>query len=141
MEELFVYILLQCNEIIEEDEYSKKLDELFLENPKDDALLYLEWETDIKKAYTYIWSHIDFETVDEKRVGKILMNRLKIYYENCLDIRNFAKKTYCLWQDLPEDFAQKEPFFTLSYVDEPLSWGDEEQSRNICEHMFNYYKN
>lgn len=40
-----------------------------------------------------------------------------------------------------EDLEQKEPFFTLSYVDEPLSWGDEEQIRNICEHMFNYYKN
>lgn len=71
MEELFVYILLLCNEIIEEDEYSKKLDELFLENPEDDDLLYLEWEMDIKKADTYIWSHIDFETVDEKRIGKI----------------------------------------------------------------------
>lgn len=141
MEELFVYILLLCNEIIEEDEYSKKLAELFLENPEDDALLYLEWETDIKKAYTYIWSHINFKTVDEKHIGRILMDRLKIYYENCSDIRNFAKKAYCLWQDLPEDLEQKEPFFTLSYVNEPLSWGDEEQTRNICEHMFNYYKN
>lgn len=111
MEELFVYILLQCNEIIEEDEYSKKLDELFLENPKDDALLYLEWETDIKKAYTYIWSHIDFETVDEKRVGKILMNRLKIYYENCLGMQGH----YISAIKFSHDFLYLKRFYHGSY--------------------------
>jgi len=30
-----------------------------------------------------------------------------------------------------------EPFWTLSYADEPLSWGDEE---HINECMLNYYK-
>ena len=28
----------------------------------------------------------------------------------------------------------------LCYVDAPLSWGHEEQTRNIYEKMLNYYK-
>lgn len=49
MEELLVYALLLYEELVTENEYSKRLDELFLKNPEDDDLLYLEWETDIKK--------------------------------------------------------------------------------------------
>lgn len=33
-----------------------------------------------------------------------------------------------------------EPFVMLPYADEPLSWGDEKQSRELFQSMFDYYK-
>ena len=42
MEELLVYAILLYEELITEDEYNKRLDELFLNTPEDNELLYLE---------------------------------------------------------------------------------------------------
>jgi hypothetical protein len=36
---------------------------------------------------------------------------------------------------------QMEPFWTLSYADDPLSWGEERQTHEIYEKMFGYYEN
>ncbi len=139
MEELLAFALLLYEGIIEETEYNKRLDELFLHNITDDDLLYLEWETDIKKAIIYISTHTDYSILDYEQFGKILMNKLKAYYKNCLDIKDFAHRMYDLWKNLPGNIQDKEPFFTLCYADDPLSWGDEEQTRDIYENMFNYY--
>ena len=46
---------------------------------------------------------------------------------------------YGLWESLPGNIQDIEPFWTLSYADEPLSWGDEEQTRDIYEYMLDYY--
>lgn len=55
MEELLIYAILLYEELATENEYNKRLDELFLSTPENDDLfndlLYLEWETDIKKSY------------------------------------------------------------------------------------------
>ncbi len=48
MEELLVYAILLYEGFVTENEYSKRLDELFLSDSENDDLLYLEWETDIK---------------------------------------------------------------------------------------------
>lgn len=53
MEELLVYAILLYEELVTETDYNKRLDELFLNNPENDDFLYLEWETDIKKAFIY----------------------------------------------------------------------------------------
>lgn len=45
-----VYAILLCEELVSENEYREILDKLFLNNPENDDLLYLEWETDIKKS-------------------------------------------------------------------------------------------
>lgn len=140
MEELLVYAILLFEELVTENEYSKLLDELFLGNLEDDDLLYLEWETDIKKAIIYIRTHIDFKNLDIERFGRILMSKLKVIYVNCSDIKCFASRMYSLWESLPGSIQNIEPFWTLSYADDPLSWGDEEQSRNIYESMLSYYK-
>ena len=54
MEELLTYMILLSEELVPESEYYKRLDELFLNHPENDDLLYLEWETDIKKAVVYV---------------------------------------------------------------------------------------
>lgn len=141
MEELFALLILNCEEIIIDNRYYKKLNELFLNNPENNDLLYLECENDIKKSSYYIKNHIDLNTFNYKLFGIFLMQNLKVYYEKCSDIKIFAGKMYVLWLSLPESIKDKEPFFSLNYLDEPLSWGDEEQTRTICENMLNYYNN
>lgn len=141
MEELLVYAILLCEKLITESEYSKRLDELFLSTPENDDLLYLECETDIKKAVIYVRTHIDYNGLNLEQVGRVLMNKLKEVYVSCSDIKRFASRMYNLWESLPRNIQNIEPFWTLSYADDPLSWGDEEQTRNIYEHMLNYYSN
>ncbi len=46
MEELLVYAILLGEGLVTENEYNKRLDELFLSNPENDDFLYLEWETE-----------------------------------------------------------------------------------------------
>ncbi len=140
MEELFVYAILLYEGFVTEHEYNKRLDELFLSDPENDDLLYLEWETNIKKAIIYIKTNVDYKKLDLEQFGRILMSNLKRVYVNCSDIRYFASRMYSLWKSLPGDIQNVEPFWILSYADDPLSWGDEEQTRNIYEHMLNYYK-
>ena len=140
MEELLVYALLLYEGLVTEDEYSKRLDELFLNNPEDDDLLHLEWETDIKKAIIYVRTHTDYKNLDLERFGRVLMSRLKVVYANCPDIKYFADLMFGLWESLPGNIQNIEPFWTLFYADDPLSWGDEEQTRSIYEHMLSYYK-
>lgn len=140
MEELLVYALLLCEELVTEAEYYKRLDEMFLSAPENDDLLYLEWETDIKKAIIYIQTHINYNHYDLEQFGRILMSKLKDVYVKCPDIKYFAERMYSLWENLPGSIQDIEPFWTLSYADDPLSCGDEEQTRNIYEHILNYYK-
>ncbi len=139
MEELLVYAILLYEKLTTEDEYNKRLDELFLDNPENDDLLSLEWETDIANAVIYIRTHVDYSSVDYEQFGRILMSKLKVFYESCPNIKKFADRMYGLWESLPGNIQQIEPFFSLSYADDPLSWGDEEQTRGIYESMLNYY--
>ena len=139
MEEILVYLILLYEELVTENDYHKRLDELFLDNPEDDDLLYLEWETDIRKAVIYIKTHIDYNNLDYERFGRALMSKLKEIYKNHSDIRKFASRMFSLWESLPGNIQNTEPFWILSYADEPLSWGDEDQTRDIYEHMLNYY--
>lgn len=141
MEELFVYLILFYEKIITYDLYQKKLDSLFIENPNNEVLLNLEWETDIEKIIVYIRTNLDYQNLNYEMFGKILMSKLKEYYNNCSDINIFANKMYSLWKNIPSYIQSEEPFWTLSYADDPLAYGDEEQVRFLYEKMLNYYTN
>lgn len=140
MEELLVYAFLLCEGLTSEDLFRKRLDELFLENPEDERLFFLETNTDLKEQIIYIRSHFNYNDYDRELFGKILMEHLSEYYKYA-DIRKFTDKLCKLWKVLPLDIQLEEPFHTMNYADEPLCWGDEEQSREICETMLNHYKN
>ncbi len=135
-----VYAILLCEELVSENEYREILDKLFLNNPENDDLLYLEWETDIKKAVIYVRTHIDCSNLEIERFGRILMSKLEMVYVKCPDIKCFASRMYSLWKGLPKNLRNIEPFWTLCYADDPLSWGDEKQTRNLYVHMMSYYK-
>ena len=140
MEEILIYAILLSEELIQESEYNNLLDKLFLTDPENDDLLYLEWEKDIKKALVYIRTHIDYNNFDFNQFGKILMCKLKVIYTNCTDFKLFSNQMYNLWLSLPENIQNIEPFQLLCYADDSLSWGDENQARNIYEYMLNYYE-
>lgn len=139
MEELLVYVLLLCEGIITEPEYQEMLDERFLENPKDEMLLYLEWENNLKQAISHIRTQVDYRALDYEIFGKILMQKLGEYYKLCSDIEKFGSTMYSLWESLPGNIQGETPFHILSYADDPLSWGDEEQSKKLYEEMLDYY--
>ncbi len=113
MEELFVYAILLNEDLVTENEYSKRLDELFLNDPENDNLLYLEWETDIKKAIIYIRTHIDYNHLDLEQFGRIFINKLKVVYINCWDIKYFASRMYSLWKSLPGSIQNIETFMSI----------------------------
>ena len=140
-EELLVYaILFHEGILVTEDLYQKRLDELFLENPDNEILLDLEWERDTKKAIIYIRTQVNYKKLNEDKFGMILMEKLKEYYDQCSDVRLFSDRMYSLWESIPGQIQDNEPFWTLSYADDPLSWGDEREVQLTYEAMLNYYK-
>ena len=140
LEEISVSIFLVYEKIITVEEYETQLHTLFLENPENDILLNLEWQTDIEQSITYIKESIDFTTLDIVLFGKCFMEKITEFYkEEHTNFKNFAIRMYDLWKSLPESIQHQQPFVSLSYGDDPLSWGDEAQCRNIYENMMNYY--
>lgn len=139
MEELLAYAILMYEEIISKEIYTSRLDELFLENPTDKILLELECDSNIQNAIIFIRTNVDYNNLDAAKFGKVLMNLLKEYYSKCEDIKTFADKMYSLWESFPGNIQDIEPFCTLSYADDPLSWGDEERTRELYEKALRYY--
>lgn len=135
MEELYVFMLLFDAGIASEATYLKKLDALFLKNPESRDLLYLEQEPNIDRAVSYMEIHVHFPTFDNGLFRRILLEAIAVYYQQCTDIKIFSEKTYHLWNHLPQDFRDQAPFNVLCYAGDSLSWGDEQQTRALYEHM------
>jgi len=111
-----------------------------LQNADNDLLLELQWcATDPIKTFDVIWEYTKEVEIDYDMFGRFLLEELKAIY-NQMDINYFGTKAYSVWRSLPESIAQIEPFWTLNYADDPLSWGDEKQSRELYESMFKYYE-
>lgn len=136
MEELFVYALLSVVGY-DSGSYGECLNRLFLKNPENEELFALE-NMEHKKAVLHTLSVFESCHVDLKVFGRRLMSALKpIYEKNALD--EFGKKMYRLWSLLPQTIANEEPFFTLCYADDCLSYGDEKQCRKLYEKALDYY--
>ncbi len=137
MEELLALALLLNEDIVNKAEYEHVLNNLFLKSPDDAMLLYIETAADIETSIFYINAHMDNLAFDYDKFECILMKRLQKYYISCADINDFAAKMYSLWQHLPDKIKHEEPFLALNYAGDPLSWGDEKQSRAIFEQIIN----
>lgn len=58
--------------------------------------------------------------------AKALFSGLQtVYTENHFELTHLGKKCYALWKALPTSLRNEEPFLTLSYAQDSLSWGDE----------------
>ena len=137
MEKLFVYALLYSEGFDMWAMYSNTLDKLFIENPEDENYLSLEGMAP-KEAVLHTITIMHRNTFDTGYFGKILMESLRQIYEN-IRLEIFAKKMYSLWNKLPGFVDKEEPFFTLCYADDCLSYGDEYQCRQLYEKAMNYY--
>ena len=142
MEELLAYAILLYEGIVTEEEYQERLHALFLEHPDDRTLLDLECETDIQKAVIYIrtWADYGYIGLHPETFGRALMEKLRDYYARCTDLRQFGSKMHSLWESLPGNLQNMEPFWSLCYADDPLTWGDEAQTRSLYETMLSYYE-
>ena len=125
------------------EDYNQTLDEMFLFNSNNDILFELECCSSDRDAtldtLQRFWIY-ECDTFSVKTFGTCLLEDLKtIYFSNIFPIENFAKMCYSLWHHLPSELKTIEPFHTLSYADDPLSWDDEAQTRKIYEELFEFY--
>ncbi len=142
IENLFCYALLLKSELITFYRYEEYLNDIFFKEPDNDLLLELQYLTsECCATVNLINEEFCRKEVDVKCFGVILMQELKnVYYTKSFGIEEFGRKTYLLWKNIPYDIGKEEPFHTLSYADDPLSWGDVNQTCKLYEELFEYYK-
>lgn len=138
MEELFVYALLFCVGYDFWDQYKVQLDSLFLRFPDNEKYLFLEGSKSPKEAALHIISAMSGQPFDAEAFGRTLMKQIGQIYEKS-DLTEFAGRMYLLWKAFPGKIYQEEPFFTFSYADDSLSYGDEKQCRALYERAIHYY--
>lgn len=142
-ENLLVYATLLEAGFSVRKNYRDYLDTMFSILPDNDLLLELQWCTaDIQKTISTIREYYASHCINYDVFGRELFSKLeKIYEQDDMDIQTFGEKTYRIWQQLSSSIHLEEPFFTLCYADDPLSWGDEKQARNFYEKAFRFYSN
>ncbi len=144
MEQLICKSLLLKIGLITGDNYSETLDKMFLEDLDNEMILELQsYHYDVDTTFDILQRYWEYEFKDFSVdiFGKCLLENLKtVYQSNGFSIEDFGRKCYLLWKHLPNELNTIEPFHTLSYADDPLSWGDEEQARKIYEEFFEFYK-
>ena len=145
MESLIAAAYLWENGLGTYEEYNRLLDEKFLENSDSDILLELEWcSSDCDRTFevlSHFW-HYEYSHFFRADIfGEKLFCGLKsVYMSNSISIAEFGRRCYRLWTNLPYDICEMEPFFTLSYADDCLSYGDEAQTRKLYEKAFSFYE-
>ena len=141
MEELFAYAIMLKNGLISKTAVSDRIDELFMENPTNEILLELEWEQRAKHMIAIIEHFVDYRKFNTTAFGQTLIRLMEDAYSGCNDLKWFASRAYSVWSDIPYHIQELEPFYIFCYADDPLSYGDEEQTRQIYESMFDHYHN
>ena len=140
MEELFIFPLLSSVGFDVRTDFSNTLDALFLNDPDNAALLELEMMK-CKDAIAHAAYLMEItNAMDIPKFGKALMREIRRLYTKCGDLTAFSWKMYELWTSLPVSIAHDDPFFGLDYAVDCLSYGDEQQCRDILECSMNYYE-
>ncbi len=143
MEELLACVLLWGEGLLPWEVYREKLDALFLADPENELLQELEWNSgDRKGAYAKVreyWGN-HAGSMRTEVFGRFFMARLKeVFRQDGLDLRWFGAQMYALWGNLPPWLQDVQPFWAFCYADDPLSWGDEEQSRELYRRALEFY--
>lgn len=139
MEELFAYALVLSEGYDFWDEYYEIIDRLFMKYPDNEEYLRLEEISSEKDAILHMLSMMNSAVIEKNVLGKTLMNCFKKIY-NEIDLKEFSRKTYSIWNKLPSELIQEEPFWTFDYANECLTYGDEEQCRILYDRALNYYE-
>lgn len=143
MEELYAELLLWYVGFHSSDRYNVLLDAKFLGDSKNELYLELEeYSSDLLSSMGRFTRYWDYECDDfhPDLFGSQLFSGLKAMYDaNTIELSDFADRCKKLWRVLPDSIRETAPFQTLSYADEPLSWGDEAQTRLLYENAFAFY--
>lgn len=137
MEQLIAYALLCSIGCDCYSEFQNVLDSLFLDNPDDSLLLDL-YDRQYKDAVLHVLSLLPIYQLSVDSFGECLMDALKPIYRQ-YSIREFAQKMYQLWSRLPQEIGSENPFHILSFADDCLLYGDENQCRQLYETALEYY--
>ena len=145
MEELYAELLLWYIGFHSSEKYNALLDEKFLGDSENELYLELErYSSNLLNSmgrFKRYWDHESSEFSPDL-FGKRLFASLKLAYDtNQFKISDFGNRCCKLWHLLPGNIDREEPFHTLIYADDPLSWGDEAQTRELYERAFNHYIN
>ena len=142
--EICIFSLLWLNELSTNEKYESMLHKYFINASNDKVLLELEeCSSDIRKTNAILENYWDSAhmILDDDVLGDHLFTELAaIYKYNKFGIEEFGKRCYSLWNHLPSHLQRKEPFWTLSYADDCLSWNDEAQTRKLYEEAFSFYR-
>lgn len=139
MEKLAALCCLWAFGLGTKEDYYTELDRLFLLSPEDDFLFELE---DLGGDCAAAWKRIaSIAQTDIDKFGRELFAALeKVYNENTITLKEFGERCYKMWNWFPAGFRNDDPFFVLCYADDPLSWGDEKQTRELYQKAFDHYK-
>lgn len=121
MERIFAYVYLWAFGFCSRREYNMHLDDMFTQNVNDELLLELE------------------ECSGSYKESSLFAGLARAYDEESCNISEFGNRCYNLWNLLPGTITMQEPYFTLSYADDCLSYGDEKQTRKLYEKAFSFY--
>lgn len=139
-EKLLALAILAHEELIGVSQFTEKLDEYFFDDPTNNLLLSLEFEyNDTNSIIATLLNQ--YELIDFNLFGLNLFREIDLIYNSSnLDIKKFGEKMYLIWKNIPYPYDEKEPFYTLSYADDCLSYGDEKQTRELYEQVISFYK-
>lgn len=140
MESICAYAILWKCGFITQEEYGSFLDEAFIADPDSSLLLLLEERsTDSDKTYEIIDNllHDNAFWPDLDKVGDKIRGYIGgIYKSDSLTVEEFGHRCYELWNALPDELRQKEPFFILQYADDYISFGEYETARQRYANAF-----
>lgn len=138
---LLSYAFILSVGLVSDGDYKEYLDGQFMKDPENALLLELEWSTsDIPGTIKVIFDYCLENDVDYDTFGRFLMIKLEeIYDQENIEIQFFSSKMYSIWEMLPYEMQNEEPFLTLCHADDSMSWGDEGQTRELYQKMFQYY--
>ena len=140
MEPLIVSALLYYAGFRNLDDFDSQLDSAFLADPDNRVLLDLE-TSDTKSALIHVLSFLNPDKIDMDVFGRLLMRTLKAEYQKAgPDLSSFANKTHLLYSYISAGVGFTDPFDILSYADDPLSWGNETQCRELYQKAFDWYE-
>ena len=139
MEKLYAYAFMYISGFDVYTDFETELDREFLENPGDPVLLDLECAHGRKDLLLKTIHAFTVNSINIDRLGRVLAELLHKEYRKT-DLVSFGRKTFALWNALPNEIAMTDPFHLLSYADDPLSYGDVQASREIYQKLFAYYQ-
>lgn len=111
--------------------YEDTLNQYFLENPEDETLLELEFNSsNIAQSIRMLRAKYDRD-----QFAALICEELKELYENTA-LKEFVPCAYKLWQIMPFSVI---PLSDLGYIKKSLTKKNMEQADAICREMFRYY--